>query len=739
MAEKLLNEAKTEIDRQKQRRAEERAHYEQQIEELRSQLSKSKESTPASGVGELGVREDSIAAAISTVGNALQQQAGVFTQIQATLNQQQNFGEIVSLATSQNLIREFHGNEGPEKARVWINELNSTKTLYSWSDAIALNVGKSRLKGAAWKWLLTKSQTIKTFENFKTSFNSTFTYVRSQSKKLKCMMARTQGIRESLQDYFLDKLWLCEGLNFTVEEIRDEVATGLWSKKTARHILSRDYPTTDAILLDLVRFEALNEGRRNRILEQNERSKNERHTAERGKGNAPAAITWRAPEPGNSDAAHGSGSGSGGSRNQTSTSTFKKGDYSKNSSQRESNACYNCDKTGHYARNCPEPKRTFTCHSCGEVGHVASRCRKKEMTLRNNDNSSVQISEIKVISGSSSSEMRGKFIRNVIIGNIRFTALIDMGSTVCTIKATSAIAAGFHINKIKTPLEAFGAHIIESPGIVEENVLLDNLGPREINLRVVPDTAQKYEVILGQPFTELPDLAYSRRGTELIFEDLAGGTTCEPAALKTRVLKDEQLQPGEIKFIDVKIDALELSIPGANNGEKLRSVKKNEYIGTPIMSIEPVKQTECRVKEIVIDEIITDESTTAEQKQELVEILNKYRKCFAKEMGELGKTEAVTMDIELKDDDVNVQSKPYRLNAKDREDLDKVIEEYREAGIITDTTSDFASPAFIIRKKDETARMIVDYRKLNKGTKVMPYPIPNFDDMLEMGMERDYS
>ena len=123
--------------------------------------------------------------------------------------------------------------------------------------------------------------------------------------------------------------------------------------------------------------------------------------------------------------------------------------------------------------------------------------------------------------------------------------------------------------------------------------------------------------------------------------------------------------------------------------------------------------------------IITEPQITA-----LVNLLNKYRHCIAKNLNELGKTDKVVMDIDV-DNEAVVQAKPYRLNARDRSDLDDIIEEYRKAGIITETTSSYASSAFIVRKRDGTGRMIVDFRRLNKITKTVPYPIPNFDDLLE--------
>ena len=99
----------------------------------------------------------------------------------------------------------------------------------------------------------------------------TFTYSRTRSEKLKAVMARTQGSRESLQNYFLDKLWLSEGLDFSVNEIRDEIATGIWMRELADYMVGREYTSTDSMLQDMVRVEKIQSGRRQRIWEQRDR------------------------------------------------------------------------------------------------------------------------------------------------------------------------------------------------------------------------------------------------------------------------------------------------------------------------------------------------------------------------------------------------------------------------------------------------------------------------------------
>lgn len=50
---------------------------------------------------------------------------------------------------------------------------------------------------------------------------------------------------------------------------------------------------------------------------------------------------------------------------------------------------------------------------------------------------------------------------------------------------------------------------------------------------------------------------------------------------------------------------------------------------------------------------------------------------------------------------------------------------------MTETESEYASPAFLVRKADRSASMVVDYRRLNKITKIVNYLITDFDLLLE--------
>lgn len=76
-------------------------------------------------------------------------------------------------------------------------------------------------------------------------------------------------------------------------------------------------------------------------------------------------------------------------------------------------------------------------------------------------------------------------------------------------------------------------------------------------------------------------------------------------------------------------------------------------------------------------------------------------------------------------------SKPYRASATKRETISKIVQEWKEAGLVTETNSAYASPVLLVTKKDEDARLVVDYQKLNAQTVRRIFPKLNLDEHLE--------
>ena len=111
-------------------------------------------------------------------------------------------------------------------------------------------------------------------------------------------------------------------------------------------------------------------------------------------------------------------------------------------------------------------------------------------------------------------------------------------------------------------------------------------------------------------------------------------------------------------------------------------------------------------------------------------LLIEFADVFSKGVDDLGQTSMVHHQIQT-GTATPIRQPPRRLPLVLREEANKTIESMQKQGIIEPSSSPWASPVVLVRKKDGSTRFCVDYRKLNNVTKKDSYPLPRIDETLE--------
>jgi len=88
------------------------------------------------------------------------------------------------------------------------------------------------------------------------------------------------------------------------------------------------------------------------------------------------------------------------------------------------------------------------------------------------------------------------------------------------------------------------------------------------------------------------------------------------------------------------------------------------------------------------------------------------------------------MKIRLIDPTKTVQRRPYRLSPEEKDIVREKLSELLKCNIIRPSCSPFASPILLVKKKNGTDRLCVDYRELNSNTIADRYPLPLISDQI---------
>lgn len=171
-------------------------------------------------------------------------------------------------------------------------------------------------------------------------------------------------------------------------------------------------------------------------------------------------------------------------------------------------------------------------------------------------------------------------------------------------------------------------------------------------IKIVPDSSILVNVLVDRTWLDLPHVNYFKQGGEIVFDSMNR----------------------------VQTDAFDMS-----------HADENVYVAAE----EPVRPTKVPITE---NDVVIDSNVSVAQRETLVALLNEHRDAFAKNITELGCTDVIAMDITEAPGSLPVNLKSYRTSPSDRRIISTTLREWREAGIISDSTSLYASPVLLVNK-----------------------------------------
>ena len=122
---------------------------------------------------------------------------------------------------------------------------------------------------------------------------------------------------------------------------------------------------------------------------------------------------------------------------------------------------------------------------------------------------------------------------------------------------------------------------------------------------------------------------------------------------------------------------------------------------------------------------------SADQRQELVDLLVEYADVFSSDDTDVGQTSLVQHSIPVEPGTAPIRQPPRRLGVEKDQEVERQVEELVKKKLVVPADGAWSSPVVLVRKKDNNWRLCVDYRQLNAVTRKDAYPLPRIDDSLD--------
>lgn len=158
-------------------------------------------------------------------------------------------------------------------------------------------------------------------------------------------------------------------------------------------------------------------------------------------------------------------------------------------------------------QNFQNQRKEPICYNCQVAGHLSRDCKKRHHPFKRD-----QVSEEppRKIHRLHRVEDEGGLLQNIDVDGHTMKAFVDLGSDCTTIKQSEVQKLGWEMLYCNTQLQGFGMRCNNAIGKIIKNVTLGEV-TLKIDILVVQDQLQDYQMILGRNFLDSDKVCLTRR------------------------------------------------------------------------------------------------------------------------------------------------------------------------------------------------------------------------------------
>ena len=278
-----------------------------------------------------------------------------------------------------------------------------------------------------------------------------------------------------------------------------------------------------------------------------------------------------------------------------------------------------------------------------------------------------------------------------------FVVLLGLGSSVVAIRECEAVRLVLSVVKgdVETLVGYSNGIVRPTRGIVDNALSIDGVEAR-VDAHVVSDNDQAVSLLVGHPYTEQLYVVITSMSDRLSIEKrrdtFAIGAVNESIKTVLRAVNFCEVPDNYVGRICVKTD----------------------FIDTELFVSGDIRESADLIPRYLVK---TDEKghLVGDKAERVLALVNEYKDIVAHNMAQLGCNNAVEMEIE-REDGKTLYYRPYQLSYSEREQTKDLIKELKEADIVEECCSPYASSMLLVGKASGEIRMCEDFRALHKLT-----------------------